>query len=424
MKAIGKRLPFFGDHVSSEELVRACLENIEHCEEQVRAWVVIDRDGALAQAKRCDEETQSGRGGGFVHGMPLGIKDIVDVAGFPTRAGSPMLEGAAVAETDSPLVANLRRQGAVILGKTVTTEFACFDPPVTRNPHHLEHTPGGSSSGSAAAVASGMCLAAVGSQTGGSITRPASFCGVVGFKPAIHDLSVRGVIPISARLDHPGPLARSVTDAFRVWQAMKLQPASTVPAAVPQLRLTAMERFFFGSRCDADVGRATRAVLARLTRAEPAVAFADPPVDFEQVLVHHRCIMAVDCASHHRQTYGLAEANYGPHVWSLIQAGLAASDGDYQSAIDFQASFRQGMLDWLQDRVAVMPSTVSVAPGIQTTGDPAFNAPWSLAGLPTLSVPIGTVAGMPIGLQLVGRDAEQVFASGLTIESRLAEPTP
>jgi aspartyl-tRNA(Asn)/glutamyl-tRNA(Gln) amidotransferase subunit A len=168
--------------LTSSELTQRCLNVIDKLEPQIHAWVCVDRDRALASAKQLDAELAQGKSRGPLHGIPIGVKDIVDVAGLPTRAGSPLTSDKPVAK-DAAIVTRLRDAGAVILGKTVTTEYASFDPPPTRNPWNLKHTPGGSSSGSAAAVAAGMCLATIGTQTGGSIIRPASYCGVYGFKP-------------------------------------------------------------------------------------------------------------------------------------------------------------------------------------------------------------------------------------------------
>ncbi len=207
--------------LSPVELVKYCLTQIDRLEDQLHAWVLVDRDGARAAARRAAEELARGHDLGPLHGIPLGIKDIIDVAGWPTLAGSRVRDNRPAGH-DAPLVAQLRAAGAIFLGKTVTTEFACFDPPPTRNPWNIDRTPGGSSSGSAAAVAVGMCVAAIGSQTGGSITRPASFCGVAGLKPTFGCVSLEGIVPISPRLDHPGPICRSAGDLAVLLQAIAM----------------------------------------------------------------------------------------------------------------------------------------------------------------------------------------------------------
>ena len=197
--------------LSPVELVAKCLEAIDRYEPRVRAWVLVDRAGARTEAERLEKAARRGEWRGPLHGIPLGIKDIIDVAGWPTAAGSRLWANQ-VAGRDAEVVARLLKAGAILLGKTVTTPYASFDPPPTRNPWNLERTPGGSSSGSAAAVACGMCLGALGSQTGGSLTRPASYCGVATCKPSFGAVSVDGVLPLSPSMDHVGPIARSVRD--------------------------------------------------------------------------------------------------------------------------------------------------------------------------------------------------------------------
>jgi Asp-tRNA(Asn)/Glu-tRNA(Gln) amidotransferase A subunit family amidase len=205
---------------SPRDLVEQCLDQIEQFESQIHAWVSVDADGARRIADELGQEAAKGKWRGPLHGIPVGIKDIFDVAGWPTRAGSPLREDAPPAETDAPLVAKLRQAGAIILGKTVTVEFACFDPPPTRNPWNPERSPGGSSSGSAAALAIGMCLGALGTQTGGSLVRPSSYCGVATIKPTFGLLSRQGVVPVSYHLDHTGPMARSAGDLWILLQCL------------------------------------------------------------------------------------------------------------------------------------------------------------------------------------------------------------
>src|SRR5947209_18403289 len=193
------------------ELLEAGLERIDRYEPRIKAWVFVDRELARAQAEAATAELGQGRWRGPLHGIPLAIKDIYDVFDWPTAAGS-RLWSQSIARRDATVVERLRQAGAVFLGKTVTTQYASFDPPPTRNPWNIERTPGGSSSGSAAAVACGMCFGAMGSQTGGSITRPASYCGVAGFKPTWGRVSVDGVVPLAPSMDHVGPVARCVRD--------------------------------------------------------------------------------------------------------------------------------------------------------------------------------------------------------------------
>ena len=191
--------------ITSEDLVRACLDQIKETDPEIHAWEHLDGPTAVAQAKSCDD----GPNRGLLHGVPVGVKDLIDTNDMPTRYGSSIYEGHRPLR-DADCVASLREAGAVILGKTVTTEFATFTPPVTRNPHNIDRTPGGSSSGSAAAVADQMVPLALGTQTAGSIIRPAAFCGVYGFKPTFDFVSIKGVKPISESLDTVGMFARNV----------------------------------------------------------------------------------------------------------------------------------------------------------------------------------------------------------------------
>src|SRR5438067_2580937 len=204
---------------TSVDLLEECLANIDRLENRVKAWVFVDRDGARAEAERLTRELKQGHYRGPLHGMPLGIKDIFDVFDWPTAAGSRLWKDS-IARQDSTCVRRWRDAGAVFVGKTVTTQYASFDPPPTRNPWKLDHTPGGSSSGSAAAVACGMCLGAIASQTGGSITRPASYCGVAGCKPTYGRVSCHGVVPLAPSMDHPGPIALCVRDLALLLQVL------------------------------------------------------------------------------------------------------------------------------------------------------------------------------------------------------------
>ena len=209
--------------LTCQDVLRECLDRIDQMEPAVRAWVLVDREGAEAQAKHLDEELAAGKGRGPLHGIPIGVKDIIDVKGLPTGnglAGQRWVRPSEPAAEDAFIVARLREAGAIILGKTVSTPFAWIDPPVTRNPWNFDRTPGGSSSGSAAAVACGMCLGALGTQTGGSITRPAAFCGVAGMKPTYGQISTEGITPLAPSLDHPGPIARSVADLRLMYLVM------------------------------------------------------------------------------------------------------------------------------------------------------------------------------------------------------------
>jgi aspartyl-tRNA(Asn)/glutamyl-tRNA(Gln) amidotransferase subunit A len=405
--------------VSPLELVEDCLGRIDQWESRLSAWVVVDRNGALEAARRLTDELARGTIRGPLHGIPLAIKDIVDVAGFPTRAGSALTDAQPATE-DAPVVARLRRAGAIILGKTVTTEFACFDPSPTRNPWNLAHTPGGSSSGSAVAVAVGMCAGAIASQTGGSITRPASYCGVAGVKPTFGRVSRRGVTPVSFHLDHVGVMARSAADCAALLHAIagddpqdpgaesheefSLDECLAHVATQRPPRLGLMRSFFFDG-AEPEVAELTEAAIRRLCDGGAEVVESPLPEGFEQVHPMHRRVMAAEAAEFHRTTFGAPRAGYGPNMAALLAEGFAVSIADYQAALRHQHKFRQAVARTLSDVDALItPATPTAAPaGLNSTGDPRFNSPWSFAGLPTVSIPIALAqSGLPISLQLIG----------------------
>lgn len=425
------------------DLVDYCLSRIEQYENRIHAWVLVDADGAREEAKRQAEELSDGVDPGPLAGIPIGIKDIIDVAGWPTKAGSPLREGH-VAKADAPLVRGLRLAGAIILGKTVTTQFAGFDPPPTRNPWNQDHTPGGSSSGSAAAVASGMCMGAVGSQTGGSIIRPASYCGVAGLKPTFGHVSLVGVVPLSKQLDHAGPIARGVSDLLSVFAAIR-RPAAGGQAGetVDSLGIRASRPFgfeklgseplpcrfhaiesYFMEQATPDVLSITRLSLTRLQDAWSEERSIDLPASFDDVHTHHYRIMAYDAAEYHRRDYEANQTAFAPNISKLIEDGLDTSREDYLASREHQRQFQSDVDAMLRGgSIAVMPSTNTTAPAsLDTTGDPKFTSPWSYAGVPAITIPCGIAGdGMPCGLQLVGpRDSEgRLLQAAAWCEERL-----
>lgn len=410
--------------ISPLELVEFCLARIERYEDRIHAWVLVDADGARSEAERQAEMLRDGLDPGPLAGVPMGIKDIIDVAGWPTKAGSPLRAGHLATE-DAPLVRQLRDAGAIILGKTVTTQFACFDPPPTRNPWNQSHTPGGSSSGSAAAVALGMCMAAIGSQTGGSIIRPASYCGVAGLKPTFGHVSLDGVVPLSKHLDHAGPIARGVNDLLSVYAAIRSLTAGSGPEEVvssseiptsqpfgfenlgsepPPRRFHTIESYFM-EQATPEVVEVTRSALGKLQDAWSEERSLELPASFSDVHVNHYRIMACEAAEYHRRDYAANPNAYAPNISKLIEDGFATSREGYQAALEHQRRFQADIALMLRDgSIAVMPSTSTTAPAsLETTGDPKFNSPWSHAGVPTVTVPCGIASdGLPCGLQLIG----------------------
>lgn len=394
------------------DLVERCLEQVRKYEDRVRAWVVVDEEGARRAARRLGEEVARGSYRGPLHGVPVGIKDIVDVEGFPTRAGSK-LTPPDVRESDAPLVAALRRAGAIILGKTVTCEFACFDPSPTRNPWGptLGHTPGGSSSGSAVAVALGMCLGAIGTQTGGSLVRPATYCGVAASKPTFGRISTEGILPVSHHLDHPGPIARTARDLGRMLHTLidlgEVDPASA--AITPRLGL--VEAFFLEEAAD-PIREATEAAIGSLRDGGAVIEPVRLPKSFDEVHRMHRRIMVVEAAAVHRRQFDAHRSLFGPVLTGMLDEGLGTSGVDYAEALTHQRTFHRQMAAVFaaaeSPDALVMPATDTTAPAsLATTGDSRFQAPWSYAGLPVVSIPCGLASdGMPAALELVGREGD------------------
>lgn len=421
--------------LSPMDLVEQCLARIEATEPRVRAWVLVDDAGARQAARQAAEELARGHDRGPLHGIPCGIKDIVDVAGWPTLAGSSTRGGQAALH-DATVVARLRHAGAVVLGKTVTTEFAGFDPPPTKNPWRLDRTPGGSSSGSAAAVALGGCLAAIGSQTGGSITRPASFCGVAGCKPTFGRVSTQGVVPFSRHLDHVGPLARSVSDLAAMLDIIAgydLADAATIDApaggylaachgaATPRLAVVHDPFFALG---EGTISRVTRAAEDRLRGAGAALGAVSFPAAFAAVSLHHRRMVAVEAAEYHEEAFRHQREKYGPQISSVIEDGFQTGAIDYARSLVHRRQLARTLLACFADYDALLtPATTTTAPGLETTGDPKFNAPWSYVGYPTVSIPCGLADdGLPVALQLIGRpfDEARLFQAAAWCERVLA----
>ncbi len=338
-----------------------------------------------------------------LYGSLVGVKDIFHVDGFPTRAGSrlpPELLHGPQAES----VRLLRHAGALIVGKTVTTEFAYFGPGPTRNPHNPGHTPGGSSSGSAAAAAAGLCDAALGTQTIGSINRPASFCGVFGFKPSRDRISTQGVIPLSVSLDHVGllsadfeTLSNLASILCRDWRPgeAKTGPVLGVPAGPYLLR------------ADEEGQAQFEKDRPRLESAGFAIREVPMFADFDRVVSRHNLVVAAEAARTHREWFEQHHARYHPKTAELIETGSQISDEELSAARLEISQFRQDLVTVMESEgidLWISPSAPGAAPlGLESTGNPVMNLPWTQAGLPTLTIPSGrNPAGLPLGLQLTG----------------------
>ena len=401
--------------ITSSELVEACLARIGEVDAKIEAWAFLDREHALRQAKAADDRRKRGDPIGPLHGVPLGIKDIFDTSDYPTEFGSPLWAGR-TPRRDAAAVAALRAAGAVIMGKTVTTEYAYFNPGKTRNPHDPERTPGGSSSGSAAAVAVGMVPGAIGSQTNGSVIRPAAFCGVVGFKPS-HGLIPRtGALLLSRALDHVGVFARSVEDAALLAETLAgfdEEDPDTGALARPHFVAVAGSepplppRFAF-ARTPAwpHVEEVTGPAFAELVGALGENASEiELSAGFERAVELHGIVMAVDMAHNFHRDYEQGRDRLSPVLRALIEKGRAHPAVEYTRALAGSATLN-GILDAVFDEydAILTPAAPGPAPRGTATGNPVFCSTWTYLGTPAVTLPLlQDEGGMPIGVQLVGR---------------------
>jgi Asp-tRNA(Asn)/Glu-tRNA(Gln) amidotransferase A subunit family amidase len=410
------------------DLLDRCFERIDRLEERVRAWVLVDRERAREDAVRATNELKSGLDRGPLHGIPIGVKDLFDVADWPTAAGSRRW-AQSIARQDCPTIARLRQAGAVLMGKTVTVAYAAFDPPPTRNPWNPDRTPGGSSSGSAAAVACGMCLAALGTQTGGSITRPASYCGVSGLKPTHGGVSLEGVVPFAPTFDHGGMLAASVRDLALSVQPILVQrgaaPGPTNYAAgigKPVRKALGLPGAFFDRAAESGMAEAFGKLVERLRAKGWTVESTPLPPAIADVPKYHRLIMRVEGLAYHRERWQRHPDDYPPLLTELLREGTTVSAVDYEAArqhhralrAELAASFPPGVSAYLA------PATTEPPPGPTTTGPNLFQAPWSYLGVPTVSLPFAwTADGLPLCAQVAGRwfDEANLLALSAALEA-------
>jgi Asp-tRNA(Asn)/Glu-tRNA(Gln) amidotransferase A subunit family amidase len=401
--------------VTAEQVVDTCLARIEEADGSVEAWTFLDPDYARAQARALDRVRADGRPIGPLHGIPVGIKDIFDTYDMPTENGT-VLHAGRRPQRDSFAVALLRQAGAVIMGKTVTTEMALFTPGKTRNPHDPKRTPGGSSSGSAAAVAAGMVPLAIGSQTNGSTIRPAAFCGVVGYKPTHGLISRRGALMLSRTLDHVGVFAASIADAALIAEIMMVYEESDsdmrpraraglsrlVAEAPPRAPKLAFLRTPMWSQVDEDAQAAFDRLVDRLGQSVEELKL---PSLFEVALDHHRLIQDTEVAVNFAAEYGQGRDKLSPRLVEIIEHGLRVTAAEYLRAVA-QIPQLVRTHDALFDRydAVLTPAVPGEAPVGTATGNPVFCTAWTLLGVPAVSLPLLRGRnGLPIGAQLVGR---------------------
>lgn len=406
--------------LGATEYCAAWLERISAREAEVGAWQHFDRDAAMAAARRCDSESPRGP----LHGIPIAVKDLIDTVDMPTGYGSPIYRDHQPA-ADASCVALARAAGAIVLGKTVTTEFAYFAPGKTVNPHNPAHTPGGSSSGSAAAVGAGMAPLAFGTQTAGSILRPASYCGVVGYKPSFGLMSRAGVKGLSESLDTVGVIARHVEDAaFFTGILTDRRALREIAASLPP-------RFGF---CRTPMWEdAEPATIAALDRVRAALRAAGARVDDIAVPDEHRGLAAAqDTIMSYEMARSLAfervwhSAQISPRLAQLFDHGMTIGADTYDTARAETRAARARLGEFFGACAAVVvPAAPGEAPeGHSYTGNPVFNRMWTLLGTPAVTIPAGKGdTDLPVGIQLVGRigDDARLMEAALFAERAVAE---
>jgi amidase len=395
--------------LTSEALVTDCLRRIAEGDSRVQAWEFLDPALALAQARRADAAGRPGP----LHGLPIGVKDTFDTADMPTACGMALFAGRRPHQ-DAACVATLRRAGAVMLGKTVTTELAFYAPGRTRNPHDPSRTPGGSSSGSAAAVAAAMVPAALGSQTAGSLIRPASYCGVVGFKPSHGLVPLTGVAPLApGSLDTIGVLVRSVADLPPLAAALGV-PVAAPPLPVPlRIGLCRTEAWpLAGPESQAAVQEAARRL------ADAGAAVDEESERFDGLCEGHRTAMAFEAHAAWGASLARQLQHVSPQLQGLLADGARVTLARHAQALAVRDQARSRLAAiFARFDVLLTASAQGEAPaGLASTGDPALNRIWTLLGLPCLTLPAATGPhGLPIGVQLVGApggDAALLAAAG------------
>ena len=418
--------------ISPTSLVGALLDRIDRHDSVLQAWVTVDREGAMRTAEERERQLQQGNVLGPLHGIPIGVKDIFHVEGLPTIAGSSLYADR-VSSYDATSVARLKDAGAIVLGKTVTCQFASTDPGPTRNPWNPEHTPGGSSQGSAAAVAAGMCFGALGTQTGGSVLRPSTYCGLVGLKPTYGRISRHGVLPLSWSIDTVGVLCRSLEDAATLLQCMagrdeadsssSRHPVDDYVGALdtrtspPRLGLV---RDYL-EEAEPEVRSRTEAAAERLAKAGATIVETRMPDSVNLAKAARHVVHRVEAAAYHEQDFARAPDSFEPEIRSTIELGMLIPGTSYLQAQRLRRRFRADAVALISTADAlILPTTPASAPrGLQTTGPAGFQAMWTFAGVPTLTLPLGLDdLGLPLGLQIVGQPFEE---AGLLATARWCE---
>lgn len=406
--------------LSPRELTESLLARSREIDPRLDVWVTLDEEAALEAADRSTEALTQDAPASPLHGIPFGVKDIFYTKGVETTAGSKVYAGF-VPDYDATSVALLRRAGGIMLGKTVTTEFAMFEPPPTKNPWNPDRTPGGSSSGSAVGTAARMFPMALGSQTAGSVLRPAAYNGVVGVKPTFGLISRYGVMPVAWSLDTVGYFTRTVEDADIVLRALArydsnddvsiASPApiySTDPKRAGRPRIGYI-RQYFQDDASSEVRHHTNSMLQIFSAEGAAVEEARVPIDMHAAREAHVIVQSAEAAHTHDCDFPNRSSDYMPSTRSVLMRGINTSAAEYIRAQEIRRELRRELLKVVNRFDAVLtPSATSTAPDTTTTGDPACQWPWTTVGFPAISIPSGlSVDGMPLGIQLTAAPLQE-----------------
>ena len=388
-----------GGSLSPLDLAKAFLARMEKVESQVRAWVTVDHEAVLAEARQCEVEAGASQYRGPLHGIPIGVKDIFYTKGLRTTMGSPLFRDF-VPREDARVVARLKQAGAIVLGKTVTTMFANLDPGPTRNPWNVAHTPGGSSSGSAAAVAARMCPVALGTQTVGSVGRPAAFCGIPSLVPTQQRISLSRVWPLAWSLDHVGMFGRSVAD-LEIMLDVMAESAIEKPEPRRAYRIGVI-RDFFHEHASPEARSLNDALANKLAGEGFQIEEARLPGIFDLSAAILRTIARSEAASNHSELFPSNRDTYAPKIRALVETGMLIDASDYVRARRLRRVYQREMAKLFEKFDALMtPAAPGTAPDPSTTGDPVMNGPWTLANFPTMTLPHALGAnGLPISVQL------------------------
>ena len=407
--------------LSPVDLVIDLLEVTQEHEDLLHVWSYMDPSSTLDKAHICEQEIESGKYKGPMHGIPIGVKDIYFTKDMKTTCGSPIYKSF-YSNYDAKTVEALRSSGAIIMGKTVTTQFASGDPPVTKNPWNLERTPGGSSSGSAVGVAARFFPAALGSQTAGSVLRPAAYNGIVGFKPTYGLISESGVHPVAPSLDTIGWFTRCVKDSRLLLQNLMEFASNTENINTSDetsvnnddledknIRLGIINEYY-SDVVDSESGKAFNSLISLLTAKDVHFEISNLDIGFDEIVASHSTIMSSEAAHTHSKNFSIRPQDYAVNIKQLIETGLATSALNYLEAKKMQNEFKSNISDKLAMYDALItPTAISGAPSKSTTGQPAFQAPWTFFGNPTINIPYALdLDGLPLGVQIIGKHHEEI----------------